>query len=146
MVDLLIVAAHWGPNWGSAPPSAHIPFAHALIDQGADVLFGHSGHVVRGIELYQHRPILYCAGDFIDDYAIDPIERNDLSFLFMLEIESGQMTRLLLYPTIIQDFQALRAQGTDRERVVATMRRLCTAFSTATTWNEQEGCLEIALG
>jgi poly-gamma-glutamate capsule biosynthesis protein CapA/YwtB (metallophosphatase superfamily) len=145
LVDVLIIAAHWGPNWGFVPPSEHIPFAHALVDHGADVLFGHSGHVVRGIELYRRRPILYCAGDFIDDYAIDPIARNDLSFLFMLEIEGRQMTRLLLYPTIIQDFQARRAQDADRERIVVTMRRLCTALGTATTWNEQEGRLEIAL-
>jgi poly-gamma-glutamate synthesis protein (capsule biosynthesis protein) len=144
LVDLLIIAAHWGPNWGSAPPSEHIPFAHALIDHGADVLLGHSGHVVRGVELYRHRPILYCAGDFIDDYAIDPIERNDLSFLFVLETEGRQMTRLLLYPTIIQDFQVRRAQGADRERVVGAMSRLCTALGTATIWNEQEGRLEIA--
>jgi poly-gamma-glutamate synthesis protein (capsule biosynthesis protein) len=145
LVDLLIIAAHWGPNWGYAPLPEHIPFAHALIDHGADVLFGHSGHVVRGIELYRHRPILYCAGDFIDDYAIDPTRRNDLSFLFMLETDGRQMTHLLLYPTIIQDFQARRAQGTDREQSVGTMRRLCMALSTMTTWNAQEGHLEIAL-
>jgi hypothetical protein len=55
------------------------------------------------------------------------------------------MTRLLLYPTIIQDFQARRAQGADRERAAVTMRGLCTALGTATTWNEREGRLEIAL-
>ena len=41
-VDLLIVSAHWGPNWGYAPPAEHGPFAQALIDAGADVIFGHS--------------------------------------------------------------------------------------------------------
>src|SRR5207249_5091085 len=56
-VDFLIVAAHWGPNWGYFPPSEHMPFAQALIDEGADVIFGHSGHVFRGIEIYKEKPI-----------------------------------------------------------------------------------------
>jgi poly-gamma-glutamate capsule biosynthesis protein CapA/YwtB (metallophosphatase superfamily) len=77
MVDVLIVSAHWGPNWGDDPPAEQIPFAHALIDAGADVIFGHSGHVVRGIELYRGKPILYCTGNFIDDYAVDEVERNE---------------------------------------------------------------------
>ncbi|MBE0690306.1 MAG: CapA family protein, partial [Anaerolineae bacterium] len=41
-VDCLIVSAHWGSNWGYTPPSAHRQLAHALIDRGADVIFGHS--------------------------------------------------------------------------------------------------------
>lgn len=43
--DLVIVAAHWGLNWGYAPQPAHIPFAHRMIERGADIIFGHSGHV-----------------------------------------------------------------------------------------------------
>src|SRR5205807_8814217 len=84
VVDFLIVSAHWGPNWGYTPPAEHIPFAHALIDEGTDVIFGHSGHVIRGIEIYKDKPIMYCTGDFIDDYAVDESERNDRSFIFIL--------------------------------------------------------------
>ncbi len=39
-------------------------FAHALIDVGADVIFGHGPHVVRAIELYQNRLIAYSLGNF----------------------------------------------------------------------------------
>jgi len=55
--------AHWD-QIGIPSPAEHPPFAHALIDAGADVLFGHSGHIVRGIELYRGKPIPYCTGDF----------------------------------------------------------------------------------
>ena len=102
--EFVIVAAHWGSNWGYSPPREHVPLAHRLIDAGADVIFGHSAHVCRGIEIYHERPILYSTGDFIDDYAIDPVERNDRSFLFILEIEDGRFTRVKLVPTVIQDF------------------------------------------
>lgn len=144
-VDLLIVSAHWGPNWGYTPPAGQVPFAHALIEQGADIVFGHSGHVVRGIELYKERPILYCAGDFIDDYAVDPIERNDLSFIFLMEVEDQRIRGLRLYPTVIQDFQARRAWDQEREIVVATMQKLCTELRTSTVWNEQDAFLEIQI-
>ncbi len=143
VVDLLIVSAHWGPNWGYSPPAEHIPFAHALIAEGADVIFGHSGHVVRGIEIYMSKPIVYCAGDFIDDYAVDEIERNDQSFLFIVETDGHTISRLLLYPTVIQDFQARLAKNDEKEKIVANMQRLCTQLETSTTWDEKEGHLEV---
>ncbi len=144
-VDLLIISTHWGPNWGYKPPAEHIPFAHALIDAGADVIFGHSGHVARGIEIYEHKPIMYCTGDFIDDYAIDEIERNDRSFIFVVETDGHNISRLLLYPTVIQHFQAMRAKGSEKKAIVAKMQRLCTNLNTATTWDEHEERLEIRL-
>ena len=143
IVDFLVVSAHWGPNWGYVPPSAHIPFAHGLIDAGADIIFGHSGHVVRGIELYRGKPILYCTGDFIDDYAVDEIERNDQSFIFVVETDGQALVRLLLYPTVIEAYQARRARPNERKAMVATMQRLCMQLNTATTWDEQAEHLEV---
>ena len=144
-VDFLIVSAHWGPNWGYAPPAEHLPFAHALIDAGADVLFGHSGHVVRGIEIYKGKPIMYCTGNFIDDYAVDERERNNRSFIFVLETDGQVTVRLLLYPTVIEAFQARRATPQESKAIVALMQRLSIKLNTATTWNEQEERLEIRM-
>ncbi len=39
-------------------------FAHAVIDAGADVVFGHGPHVTRAIELYKGRIIAYSLGNF----------------------------------------------------------------------------------
>jgi len=143
MVDVLIVSAHWGPNWGDNPPAKQIPFAHALIDAGADVIFGHSGHVVRGVEVYREKPILYCTGDFIDDYAVDEIERNDHSSMFVVEIDGQTISRLLLYPTVIEACQARRAKDSEMKAIVARMQRLCRKLNTATTWDEQAERLEV---
>lgn len=144
-VDLLIVSAHWGPNWGHLPPTEHLPFAHALIDAGADVIFGHSGHVVRGVEVYQQKPILYCAGNFLDDYAVDEAERNDRSCLFLLKRVGTTLSHLSLYPTVIRACQAQQARYREQRAIVAHLQQLCTDFRTPTTWNEQEERLEIAL-
>ena len=144
-VDLLIVSAHWGPNWGYSPPATHRPFAKALIDAGADLIFGHSGHVFRGIELYQHRPIVYCTGNFIDDYAVDEIERNDQSFIFVAETGKDQISTLRLYPTVIRNCQARLASSPERENIVQKMQHLCAQLHTKVSWQKDDALtVEIA--
>ena len=41
-----------------------IKFSHAVIDAGADVIFGHGPHVMRGMEFYKGRLIAYSLGNF----------------------------------------------------------------------------------
>jgi poly-gamma-glutamate capsule biosynthesis protein CapA/YwtB (metallophosphatase superfamily) len=50
-------------------------FAHAVIDAGADIVFGHGPHVVRAAELYNDRFIIYSMGNFCTsgDFSIDGI-------------------------------------------------------------------------
>jgi poly-gamma-glutamate synthesis protein (capsule biosynthesis protein) len=47
------------------PAEFVVKFAHACIDAGADGLIGHGPHVLRGIEIYKGKPILYSLGNFI---------------------------------------------------------------------------------
>ncbi len=39
-------------------------FAHAMIDAGADIIFGHGPHVTRAMEIYNNRFIIYSLGNF----------------------------------------------------------------------------------
>jgi poly-gamma-glutamate capsule biosynthesis protein CapA/YwtB (metallophosphatase superfamily) len=50
-------------------------FAHAVIDAGADIVFGHGPHVVRAAELYKDRFIIYSLGNFCTsgDFSISGI-------------------------------------------------------------------------
>jgi poly-gamma-glutamate capsule biosynthesis protein CapA/YwtB (metallophosphatase superfamily) len=143
MVDLLIVSAHWGPNWGRRPLAAHMPVARGLVDRGADVIFGHSGHVFRGVEVYKERPIIYCAGDFIDDYVVDEVERNDESFAFMVHTEGQRVMQIRAFPTLIRAFQARRAHGPLAEAITAKLAFLCRELGAESTWNAAAECLEI---
>ena len=143
--DILVVSAHWGPNRGCRPLAEHIRFAHRLVEGGADLVFGHSGHVFRGIELYERRPIIYCAGDFVDDYAVDAIERNDESFIFVFETSGSELSRILLYPILIADCQARRARGADALRIDAKMETLWLELGTPVVRHEAGGCLEIPI-
>ena len=42
--------------------------AHAVIDEGADLVLGHHAHILKGIEVYRGRVIFYGLGNF----AMDP--------------------------------------------------------------------------
>jgi poly-gamma-glutamate capsule biosynthesis protein CapA/YwtB (metallophosphatase superfamily) len=142
-VDTLIVSAHWGPNWGYQLPKEQIEFAHSLIDAGVDLLFGHSGHIFRGIEIYKRQPIIYCAGDFIDDYAVDLVERNDESFIFEVEAREREISHIRLYPAQIKECQAQLARGKARSTIAGKMEYLCAKMQTKSEWKETNGCLEI---
>ena len=59
-------------------------FAHAAIDEGADLVVGHGSHTVLGVEIYKGRPILYGVGNFlfqnetIEAFPADSYERFEL--------------------------------------------------------------------
>jgi len=132
-VDLLIVSAHWGDNWGLQPPQAHTELAHDLIRAGADVLFGHSAHVSRGVEVFEGGLILYSTGDFVDDYAVDPAGRNDRAWAFEILTEGGQVASLSLYPTVIRNCQARLAEQAEAREMIAAMQKQCLPFGTSAT-------------
>jgi poly-gamma-glutamate capsule biosynthesis protein CapA/YwtB (metallophosphatase superfamily) len=140
--DLVIVSAHVGPNWG-APSKDIQALAHDLINMGADLYWGHSNHTPQGIECYKGKAILYSTGDFIDDYMIDKDERNDLSFLFMLELEGGRVERIRLHPTCIEDLGVRLANEQERGFLVRTMQAKCKAFGTAMSVEGQVGTITV---
>ena len=59
------IHAHEGDGDRSVPARFVVDFARRMIDEGADVFVGHGPHVLRGIEIYKGKPILYSLGDFI---------------------------------------------------------------------------------
>ena len=75
--DIIIVSFHGGAEGFD---HTHVPretekfygedrgnvyqFAHTLIDEGADIIFGHGPHVSRGVEVYKDRFIAYSLGNF----------------------------------------------------------------------------------
>lgn len=141
--DLVVVSAHVGPHLREAPDPEYVAFARAAIDAGADVYMGTSNHAFQGIEIYQGRPILYDLGDFVDDYAVDPLLRNDWSFLFRLEFDGWRLRSLWLSATVIAQMQVNLARGREREAAVSRMERLCRDLGTTT--RRVRGQLELIL-
>jgi poly-gamma-glutamate synthesis protein (capsule biosynthesis protein) len=139
--DLVVVSLHWGPNMNRTPLPGFREYAHALIDAGAGLVHGHSAHLFQGVERYRGRPILYDTGDFVDDYAIDPAERNDLQYLFHLEFDPVGTVGVRLLPIRIADCRVRRAGPEEREWLYERMRRFSKEFGS--TWTERDGRLEL---
>jgi poly-gamma-glutamate synthesis protein (capsule biosynthesis protein) len=140
--DLVIASAHVGPNWG-APSRAMRALARELIDVGTDVYWGHSNHTPQGIELYKGKPILYSTGDFVDDYMVDQDERNDLSFLYIVEVERGRIVRVRLHPVRIEDLSVHLANEQEAAFLKRTMQAKCAAFGTRIEFRDQVGTIAI---
>lgn len=81
--DIVVVSFHGGAE---GPKYSHVPhgpetafgeprgdvekFAHAAVDAGADIVYGHGPHVPRAAELYKDRLILYSLGNFCTPYRV----------------------------------------------------------------------------
>ncbi len=129
-VDVVIVSYHWGPNWGERPLPEHVRAGRILLEAGARIVYGHSAHITRGVEFYRGGAILYSCGDFIDDYAVDEVERNDESFVFLVVLDGSAVREIQLVPTVIVDFQARRSDPLRAARQCERMRRLCAELGT----------------
>ncbi len=129
-VDILIVTIHWGPNMRQYPNQEFITFAHAIIDSGVDIIHGHSAHIFQGVEVYHHKLIMYDTGDFVDDYAIDPLLRNDQGLLFIVTVTKTGIKKVQLIPLLISNFQVNYAQGIQKKEILDRIKTLSAKFGT----------------
>lgn len=128
--DLVVFSNHWGANFVERPTPEFRAFARRVIELGADVYYGHSAHLCQGIEIHCGKPILYDCGDFIDDYAVDPLLRNDRSCLFRLTFATGSLRSVELFPVKLDVAQVALARGDDFAAIAARMEMLCAELGT----------------
>jgi poly-gamma-glutamate synthesis protein (capsule biosynthesis protein) len=132
--DIVVVSIHWGANWGYAVPDEHRRFAHALIDVGGvHLVYGHSSHHVKPIEVYQGRAVLYGCGDFLNDYEGIPSPRqyrDDLTLMYFptLDVKSGDLVELAMVPLLVRQFRLSRPGASDAEWLCDTLDRECRQF------------------
>lgn len=66
-VDVVVVSHHWGQYRPAYLTGYERILGHVSIESGADVVLGHHHHFLRGIEMYQGKPIFYGLGHFVFD-------------------------------------------------------------------------------
>ena len=69
-LTLMSIHAHEASTEKWLPAEFIVDFAHASIDNGADMVIGHGPHVLRGIEIYKGKPIFYSLGNFIYQFEL----------------------------------------------------------------------------
>jgi poly-gamma-glutamate synthesis protein (capsule biosynthesis protein) len=120
-VDALVVSPHWGGNWGRQPPPEHERFGDALVDAGADVMFGHSCHIVRGVA-------------------------TRAAAVFFVDLETHRARRVEIEPTVIRDLSAWRSTGDERRDARDTLARRCAELGTRAETDATTGRLMIGVG
>jgi poly-gamma-glutamate synthesis protein (capsule biosynthesis protein) len=124
--DAVLVTPHWGPNM-SPEPVGHVRVAaDELAAAGATIVAGHSAHVFQGIR----GRILFDVGDFLDDYAVDPVLRNDLGLLFLVTLDEEGPLRLQAVPLALDHCITRLATEDDAAWIRRRFRSACAAFGT----------------
>lgn len=131
--DLVVFSNHWGANFVERPSPLFREFARRVIELGADVYYGHSAHICQGVEIYRGKPILYATGDFIDDYAIHPLMRNDRSCLFRLAFDGNELRKIELVPVSLSVARVALARENELEAICRRMTSLCAELGTPLT-------------
>jgi poly-gamma-glutamate synthesis protein (capsule biosynthesis protein) len=142
-VDILVATLHWGPNMRQKPTQKFIDFAHALIDNGVDIIHGHSAHIFQGIEIYKNKIIMYDTGNFIDDYMVTPSLRNDTSFLFRIYATKDSFEKIELIPVLISNMQVNTAPSKLALQILEKMKNLSAEFNTNVEIKNGQGIVKI---
>jgi len=84
-----------GPRFMQAEPYEKL-LAHAAIDAGADIVYGHGSHVLQGVEVYKGKPVMYCLGNFATDWI--RMRPNKDGLVARVIVEGKKIARVSLTP------------------------------------------------
>jgi len=133
-----LVCPHWGPNMEPSPLPYVRSAARELREAGAALVAGTSAHVFQGVE----GNVLYDLGDFLDDYDRDPVLRNELGLLFLVDLELDGPRRIEAVPLKLEYTFTGLARGDDAAWIRRRFREACAEFGTEVL--EEDGRLVIA--
>ncbi|WP_434385107.1 CapA family protein [Melittangium boletus] len=134
--DVVLVSFHGGAEGGKAlniPQGTEMfygenrgdlrAFTHAVIDAGADLVIGHGPHVVRALEFYKDKLILYSLGNFATYGSFNLKGPQGLGMIADVELDGrGRFVAGRLLPTR-QEGRGI-PQPDPRGEVIELVRRL----------------------
>lgn len=121
----ILLTPHWGPNMTLEPPR-YVRAAAAALRGRATLIAGHSAHVFHGVQ----GNVLYDLGDFLDDYARDPILRNDLGLLFIVTLDAAGPRRIEALPLKLEYCYTRLAEGDDAAWIRRRFIEACVSLGT----------------
>ncbi len=132
LADFTVVTMHAHEHAGrrELSPDFLPVFARAMIEAGADVFVTHGPHILRGIEIYQGKPIFYSMGNFIfqnetllrlpsDNYEKYDLDGNAHVADFN---DSRYENDTEGFPTLIENWESVIAVPTFRGGKLAELR------------------------
>lgn len=123
--DMVIISMHSGTEYTPNPNQKQIEFAHAAVDNGADLVLGHHPHVVQAIEEYKGKKIFYSLGNFIFDQAWSKETQEGL--MVKLTFANTSITNTELMPIKIDNWCQPRLLETTEPAYTDILDRISTA-------------------
>lgn len=150
--DIVILSLHWGPNWGYNIAAKHQNFAHRLIDEGlVNLVFGHSSHHPKGVEFYRNVPIIYGAGDLINDYeGINSRRtakyRGHIGGMYLLNfaLNSKNVDAVIFYPSTVKKFRVEAVNSDDFAWISKKLQQESARLNTTVTSTDRRILLKAA--
>jgi poly-gamma-glutamate synthesis protein (capsule biosynthesis protein) len=124
--DPVLVCPHWGPNMVHSPVPHVRRAARALLQARPTLVAGHSAHVFHGVA----GRVLFDLGDFVDDYRVDPVLRNDLGLLWFVELDGGELASVEAVPLKLDYCHTRIAEADDAEWIRRRFVAACEALGT----------------
>lgn len=72
IADIVVVTIHWGRELDTAPRDWDVANAQAMIDAGADIIFGHHPHRMQPLEMVDGAAVFWSLGNFVWPRISDP--------------------------------------------------------------------------
>ncbi len=116
--EFVVVAIHWGVERKSIPNPYQVQLGRALVDAGADIVWGNHPHVLQGAELYRGKLIMYSMGNMISNLPAKGGFINDI-------IDDQGHQKVFFAPTEIRGGQIRTLSGPARTTATLEMKRLC---------------------
>ena len=125
--QLIIAYYHWGREYGFIPDKYERDVAHFSIDNGADLVLGSHPHVIRGIESYKGKNIVYSLGNFCFGANRNPADRHTFIYQYTFTFDDGVLMdggEINIIPAVISsarsynNYQPRLAEGEEAERIL----------------------------
>ena len=122
--DVVIVAPHWYPNTRTGLTEQARTIGKTLIDCGADAVLGCHFNFTRGIETYNHRPIIYNTGNFLFDAG------TSRGGGFSLVISKQGVEQIFVQPLMIDECKISEYDAEQAMKIGAEFLDLCYKLNT----------------
>ncbi len=108
-VDIVIVSYHWGVSNTTDAVSYQSDIGQAVIDAGANLVFGHGPHKYQKIEIHNGKPIIHSVAQFVfDDRVSDRNTRFREGMLLRVAIRDKKIQGISMVPSWREDDNNVR--------------------------------------
>ena len=129
-VDVLIFSHHLRKSGSAETENYQRKVARAVVATGADLVFGHGGHVNQGIEMVNGTPVVHCISNFAFDWW-KMKGRND-GLLLRLIVRDRKIVRLSIVPVCrdgMNNVYLTPPDSTEGARQIKALRNLSPGVS-----------------